>query len=124
MWNIPSGPTALKFFRSSEYGEEYTNDLLVGDYHNGFLYHFKLNQDRTSLALSGPISDRTATGIKELKDIILGKGFRGITDIETRPDGCLYVVSHWGGSIWEIIPVCLFIEVIVNDESLYATIKT
>ena len=104
VWNITSGATALKFIRSSEYGEEYTNDLLVGDYHNGYLYHFKLNQDRTSLALSGPILDKIANSVEELKDIILGKGFLGITDIEVGPDGYLYIVSYWGGSIWRIVP--------------------
>jgi glucose/arabinose dehydrogenase len=48
--------------------------------------------------------DKTATSIEELKDIILGKGFLGITDVEVGPDGYLYVVSYWGGSIWRIIP--------------------
>ena len=73
VWNIPSGPTALKFFRLSEYdGERGTlvTDLKAGDhYHNGFLYHFKLNRKQVSpVAFSGLISDRTATGIEELKD--------------------------------------------------------
>ena len=104
VWNIPSGPTSLKFLGSSKYGEEFINDLIVGDYHNGYLYHFKLSRDRTSLALNGQILDKTATGIEELKDVILGKGFQGITDIEVGPDGYLYVVSYWGGSIWRIVP--------------------
>jgi aldose sugar dehydrogenase len=101
---ISSGPAALKFFRSSEYGEEYNNDLFVGDYHKGYLYHFKLNQDRTSLAVNGHILDKTTCSLEELHDIILGKGFLGITDIEVRPDGYLYVVSQWGRSLWRIIP--------------------
>jgi aldose sugar dehydrogenase len=104
VWNITSGLTALKFLTSSKYGEEYTNDLLVGDFHNGYLYHFGLNEYRTSLALNGPILDKTANNIEELQEIILGKGFLGVTDIEVGPDGYLYIVSYGGGSIWRIIP--------------------
>ena len=104
VWNITSGLTALKFLTSSKYGEEYTNDLLVGDFHNGYLYHFGLNEYRTSLALNGSIQDKTANSIEELQEIILGKGFLGVTDIEVGPDGYLYILSHGGGSIWRIIP--------------------
>jgi aldose sugar dehydrogenase len=104
VWNTTSGATALRFFNSSELGEQYLNDLFVGDYHNGHLYHFDLSQNRKGLALNGALSDRKADSPEELQNIILAKGLNGITDIEVGPDGYLYVLSYWGGSIHRILP--------------------
>ncbi|MGH9995721.1 MAG: PQQ-dependent sugar dehydrogenase, partial [Nitrososphaeraceae archaeon] len=50
-WLYTIGPTAIKFLDSDKYGANYENDLFVGDIHAGNMYHFKLNQDRTELAL-------------------------------------------------------------------------
>jgi aldose sugar dehydrogenase len=104
VWNTTSGATALRFFNSSELGEQYLNDLFVGDYHNGYLYHFDLSQNRKGMALNGALSDRKADSPEELQNIILAKGLNGITDIEVGPDGYLYVLSYWGGSIHRILP--------------------
>jgi aldose sugar dehydrogenase len=104
VWNTTSGATALRFFNSSELGEQYLNDLFVGDYHNGYLYHFDLSQNRKGLALNGALSDRKADSPEELQNVILAKGLNGITDIEVGPDGYLYVLSYWGGSIHRILP--------------------
>jgi glucose/arabinose dehydrogenase len=42
---------------------------------------------------------------QELSDIVFGNGFEGgITDIETGPDGFLYVLS-FNGNIYRIFPV-------------------
>ena len=54
------GPTAIKFLDSDKYGPNYENDLFVGDIHAGNMYHFKLNQDRTELALAEPLNDKIA----------------------------------------------------------------
>ena len=79
--------------------------MFVGDVHNGRLYHFDLNQERTGLELPEALSDKviqlpTSPG---LEDIIFGQGFAGITDIEVGPDGYLYVVSIGQGSIFRIV---------------------
>ena len=34
---------------SDKLGAEYKNDMFVGDVHNGRIYHFKLNSERTDL---------------------------------------------------------------------------
>ena len=60
VWNYTVGPTAVKFLTSDKYGKEYQNDLLVGDFDNGNLYHFDLNENRTALELSGPLIDKIA----------------------------------------------------------------
>ena len=101
-WFKPAvGPTAIKFLNSDKYGADYKNDLFVGDFHNGYLYHFDLNKKRTALVLNKPLADKIANSPKELQNggIIFGKRFGGITDLQVGPDGYLYVLSlYQGGS--------------------------
>jgi glucose/arabinose dehydrogenase len=98
--------TALKFFNSDKLGKKYENDLFVGDYSHGRIYHFDLTPDRTNLALNDSFSNKIASSSegKEIGQIILGDGFDAITDLEVSPDGYLYVVSHKGGKIFKIVP--------------------
>jgi aldose sugar dehydrogenase len=96
IWNRSVGVTALKFLDSDKLGKKYQNDLFVGDFHRGNLYHFDLNSMRTKLLLHDSLQDKIANSPKELQkaDIIFGQGFGGITDIEVGPtDGYLYVLS-------------------------------
>jgi aldose sugar dehydrogenase len=102
VWNNTVAPTALKFFNSDEFGEEYENDMFVGDVNNGNLYHFDLNNDRTELELDNPLDDKVADNRQELEPTIFAKGFNGIVDIQVGPDGYLYVLSN--GSIFRIRP--------------------
>jgi len=102
VWNIPVGPTAIKFIDSNRYGDEFKNDLLVGDINNGYLYHFDLNNERDMLLLNGTLSDKVASFKEELQDIILMDGFKGITDIQMSPDGYIYVLGNQ--SIYKILP--------------------
>jgi aldose sugar dehydrogenase len=92
-WNATVGVTALKFMDSDKLGKGYENDMFVGDFHNGYLYHFDLNKNRTALSTTGPLEDKIANNNDELKDAILGEGFGGITDIKVGPDGYLYILS-------------------------------
>jgi aldose sugar dehydrogenase len=93
VWKYTVGPTAIKFIDSNKLGKSYYHDLLVGDFHNGNLYHFKLNEDRNGLKLKGPLKDMISNNMKDLKGVILGKGFGGITDIENGPDGYTYILA-------------------------------
>jgi glucose/arabinose dehydrogenase len=108
MWKSRHGPTALKFLDSDKLGKEYENDLFVGDLHNGTIYHFELNKERTELSLNGPLEDKIADENQELKETIFAQGFEGgITDLEVGPDGYLYVVSGgWRpeGNVYRIVP--------------------
>jgi aldose sugar dehydrogenase len=94
IWNETVAPSALKFFNSNKFGEDFKNDLFVGDYKNGYLYHFDLIENRTELDLHGKLKDKIANTSKELPDIVFGEGFGGITDIEVGPDGNLYILSQ------------------------------
>jgi aldose sugar dehydrogenase len=99
-WFKPTaGPTAIKFLNSDKYGKEYENDVFVGDFHNGYLYHFDLNKQRTALSLKGVLQDKIANTPDELNKggIIFGKRFGAITDLQVGPDGYLYVLSLYQG---------------------------
>jgi glucose/arabinose dehydrogenase len=102
-WNHTVGPTGIKFFGSNKYGPEYENALFVGDVHNGNLYLFKLNSNRTTLALPPTLRDRIVNNPADVQPIIFGKGFGGISDLELGPDGNLYVVSIGQGRIFRIV---------------------
>ena len=97
-WEKTVGLTSLKFFNSDKYGKEYQNGMFVADFHNGNIYYFQLNEERTELELGGDLSDKIANEVDELQEVIFGQGFGGITDLEVGPDGYLYVLSlHQGG---------------------------
>jgi aldose sugar dehydrogenase len=96
IWNQTVGVTAIKFLDSDKLGKDYQNDMFVGDFNRGNLYHFDLSEDRNQLLLDGPLKDRIANNQDELQKAILGHRFNGITDIEVGPDGYLYVLAYTG----------------------------
>lgn len=104
-WYQVVAPTAIKFLNSNKLGKEYENDMFVGDYLYGNLYHFKLNQNRTGLLLlEGPLASKVENTLQDLDQVIFAKGFGAITDIQVGPDdGYLYVLTL-AGSIYRIIP--------------------
>jgi len=104
-WHDTTGPTKILFFNSSKLGKNYENDIFVSDIHHGRIFHFKLNVNRTSLALQGPLIDRVADADNETSGLIFGSNFGGISDMEVGPDGYLYIVSLGRGTIYKIIPV-------------------
>ena len=97
-WYQPSpGLTSILFFNSSKLGSKYANDMLVGDFHNGNIYNFKLYPNRTTLILPPPIADKVVDAKNETQSVIFAKGFGAITDMEIGPDGYLYVLSVYQG---------------------------
>jgi aldose sugar dehydrogenase len=101
-WNRTVGPTDLKFLSTDKLGKQYENDMLVADVNYHRIYHFELNQNRTTLLLQGPLIDKVADSDRELANLIFAEGFDGIiTDLEIGADGYLYVVA---GKIYRIVP--------------------
>ena len=98
------GVTAIKFFDSNKMGSQFENDLFVGDFKNGRIYHFDLNKNRTGLILDGVLSDKIANTDEELEMVTFAQGFSGISDLEVGPDGYLYVLDYGKGTIYRIIP--------------------
>jgi aldose sugar dehydrogenase len=121
-WEYNPTPTAVKFLNSDKLGKQYQDDLFVGDFNYGNLYHFKLNPQRTELLLpsDGSLADRVSNSPDESKSIIFGTGFGGatalyikkhnnfggITDIEVGPDGYLYILAfrETQGTIYRVVP--------------------
>ena len=106
-WTEPVAPTDIEFFNSSNLGERYTNNIFVGDIVRGNLYFFEVNENRDGISLDttqqqAGLSDLVVDSEDELSAITFGSGFGGITDIETGPDGNLYVLSFDDGIIYEI----------------------
>jgi len=106
IWSHTIGPTAITFVDTDKLGKQYQNDLLVGDVHNGRLWHFDLNENRTGLSLKGELADKIANYYNETAGIVLGEDFGEITDIKVGPDGYVYVVvySKQYGEILRIVP--------------------
>lgn len=102
VWNNTVSPTALLFFNSDEFGPDYKNDMFVGDYEFGRIYHFGLNSERDALLLNGSLADKIADNDSELQNIIFGEDFGVPTDLEIGPDGMLYVSSLRDGAIYRI----------------------
>jgi glucose/arabinose dehydrogenase len=116
-WREPVGLTDLEFFTSAKLGDKYTNNIFVGDINRGNIYFFELNKNRDGIKLDNAqkesgLSDRIvdskvikgAVSEEELSTITFGTGFGGITDIETGPDGLLYLLSYGDGTIYKISP--------------------
>ena len=102
VWNSTVSPTALLFFKSDNFGPDYKNDMFVGDYEFGRIYHFGLNSERDALLLNGSLADKIADNDSELQNNIFGEDFGVPTDLEIGPDGMLYVSSLRDGSIYRI----------------------
>jgi hypothetical protein len=103
-WTEPVNPTALEFLNSNALGQQYENDMFVGDTSNGAIYRFDLNENRSAFVLGGALDDTVANTPEEAQDAIFGTGFGGITDIKTGPDGYLYILSFVDGTLFRVIP--------------------
>ena len=104
-WIDTAGPTKIKFLNSDKLGKEYENDMFVSDVHHGRIYHFKLNETRDGLVLSGKLADKIADFDDQTKDLIFGSNFGGISDMTIGYDGFLYVVSFGRGTVYRIVPI-------------------
>ncbi len=105
-WLRSEGITDMEIFNSSSLGERYTYNMFVGDINNGNLYFFTINSNRTGLDLGGipGLEDLVADNNEELNAVILGREFSGgITDIETGPDGYLYILTL-AGDLYRLVP--------------------
>ena len=112
-WEQTVAPTGIIFVTSENF-EKYHNTVLVGDCHLGNLYKFVLNENRTDFVFKDPnLSDLVANfdsgsisprNLESMDEIIFGKDFGCISDLEFGPDGNLYVVSVTKEKIYKISP--------------------
>ena len=115
-WELTVSPTAIAFPSNSLF-KNYQESVFVGDFLNGFIYEFKLNENRTGFVFKNPqLKDLVANGGDSLNEITFGMGFRGITDIEFGPDGFMYIVSIIDGKIYRILPNNTILDNISNND--------
>jgi glucose/arabinose dehydrogenase len=107
-WKQVVPPAALGFIDGTGLGEQYDGDLIVGSAvaratNSGNLYRFRLNGGRNRFefdddGLKDNVADNLAVDdfTTEGAEILFGTSFGIVTDIQTGPDGNLYLVSPAG----------------------------
>ena len=103
-WKSTVAPTGISFV--DEKWDEYQNSLFVGDCKGGNLYRFELNDTRDGFIFENPdLQDLVLNESDDNEEIIFGKNFGCITDLEYSSDGYLYVISYLNnGAIYKIKP--------------------
>ncbi len=107
---IPASP--LGFVQGRGLGPQFEGDMFVGAARtflvNGFLFRFRLKPDRLHFSFTDSrLNDLVADNddkfdIKESESLLIGHDFGITTDIETGPNGDLFVVSNTSGAVYEI----------------------
>src|SRR5204862_4621041 len=102
----------LGFVQGRGIGPQFEGDMFVGAARTflvgGFLFRFKLTPDRQHFLFSDSrLNDLVADNddkfdIKESESLLIGRDFGITTDIETAPNGNLFVVSNSNGAVYEI----------------------
>lgn len=111
-WKYALAPSPIGFVRGRGLGPQFEGDLFVGasrtTLRNGFLFRFKFTADRQHFAFSDPrLADRVADNVDkfdqtESESLLIGQDFGVTTDIQTGPNGNLFVVSLSNGAVYEI----------------------
>jgi len=111
-WKHVLAPAAIGFVSGRALGPQFFGDLFVGfsvpEPLGGPLFHFNLTGNRMKIAVDDPrLEDRVADNptfhdLTESETLLIGRDFGIVTDIETGPNGNLFVVSLSGGAIYEI----------------------
>ena len=111
-WKFEVAPGGMNFLRGRALGPQFENDLFMGaatpNLAGGYLFHFNLTGNRRSIGVDDPrLADRVADNlakheITESESLLIGRDFGVTTDIETGPNGNLYVVSISRGAIYEV----------------------
>jgi aldose sugar dehydrogenase len=111
-WKYEVSPGGIGFIEGRALGPQYNGDLIMGGARDfleeGHLFHFNLTGNRNKIGVDDPrLRDRVADNpdkwtINESESLLFGRGFGIVTDIQTGPDGKLYVVSLTHGSVYKI----------------------
>ena len=111
-WRYAVSPNGVGFLDSAALGAEYARDMFVGaatpTLDGGYLFRLKLSTDRREIASTDPrltdkVVDNSAKyNVTESETLRFGTNFGVGTDIQTGPDGNLYVVSLSRGAIYRV----------------------
>jgi glucose/arabinose dehydrogenase len=102
-WLESFGVTSIHFIRGPALGQNYKYDCLVAAHNSRDIYHFEVNPDRMSLVMpDSSLADFVSDSAAE-RDLFLWAADVGVvTDIETGPDGAVYVCSSSNALIYRI----------------------
>jgi aldose sugar dehydrogenase len=113
-WKFAIAPAAIGFLDGTALGPQYNGDLFVGasrpTLQSGYLLRLDLTGNRRKIGIDDPrLDDRVADNtrkfdITESESLQFGQNFGVGTDIQTGPNGHLYVVSLSHGAVYEILP--------------------
>lgn len=113
-WKYAVAPSPLGFVKGRGLGPQFEGDMFVGGsrttLENGYLFRFKLTPDRQHFEFTDPlladlVADNTDKfDITESESLLIGRNFGITTDIQTAPNGNVFVVSLLNGAIYEIKP--------------------
>ncbi|MBA2528208.1 MAG: PQQ-dependent sugar dehydrogenase [Pyrinomonadaceae bacterium] len=111
-WKYAVAPAALGFVRGRGLGPQFESDMFVGASRttllNGYIFRFKLSSNRARFLFSDSrLNDLVADNadkfdLAESESLAIGRDFGVTTDIQTGPNGNVFVVSLLSGSIYEI----------------------
>ncbi|HEX8844560.1 MAG TPA: PQQ-dependent sugar dehydrogenase [Pyrinomonadaceae bacterium] len=111
-WKYAVAPSPIGFVRGTALGAQFEGDMFVGasrtTLYNGYLFRLRLTSDRQSILTTDQrLQDKVADNldkfdITESESLLIGKNFGITTDIQTGPDGNLYVVSLSNGAVYQI----------------------
>jgi glucose/arabinose dehydrogenase len=111
-WKFEVAPAGIGFVVGRGLGPQFENDLFMGGarttLEGGHLFHFNLTGNRRKIAVDDPrLEDRVADNlakfeITESESLLIGRDFGIATDIQTGPNGNLFVVSLSNGTVYEI----------------------
>jgi aldose sugar dehydrogenase len=111
-WKFEVAPGGIGFLDSNALGRDYRQDLFMGGARDflegGHLFRIELTGNRRAVDVDDPrLQDGVADNVHkweltESETLLFGRNFGVGTDVQTGPDGHLYVVSLSKGTIYEI----------------------
>jgi glucose/arabinose dehydrogenase len=111
-WRWAVAPAGIGFLRGRALGPQYEGDLFVAaartTLENGYLFRFNLTGNRRKIGVDDPrLEDRVADNnakfdITESESLLAGRNFGIAPDVQTGPNGNLFVVSLSNGAVYEV----------------------
>jgi glucose/arabinose dehydrogenase len=111
-WKFEIAPGGIGFVAGRGLGPQFEGDLFVAGarpfLEGGHLFRFNLTGNRRMIATDDPrLADRVADNlhkweITESESLLIGRNFGIGTDVQTGPNGNLFIVSLTNGAVYEI----------------------
>ena len=105
-WKFEVAPAGIGFITGRALGPQFDGDLILGSartfLENGFLFRVRLTGNRLSVAGPQVIENDNKWDGTGSQALLFGRNFGISTDVQTGPNGNLFVVSLSNGAVYEI----------------------